>query len=486
MRSRRPRMSNGGHHSGRHQNLPRLPGPRIPAPGPRQQATTETETSSSMMSSEIESSIYESEDVQSQASSRFTTSTDHTSVSRQLMNMRHRPKKRSSRRVPAHLARHGSMSSVTDSTMSLNIISVTLNMDTVNFLGISIVGQSSREGQGDCGIYVGSIMKGGAVALDGRIDPGDMILQVNDISFDNMSNDDAVKVLKDVVQKPGPIRLVVAKSWDPSPSSQGRGGGLSLPRSDPVRPIDPGAWVAHTAAVRGDFPGRAPSMTTLSASSVVSSQAETERFLGIHHTKPQTTVDAPNVANVPLTKNSGMQAIVSRLRLPDSGLEVKDRVWLKLQIPNAFLGSELVQWLCTNVEGFEDRKEARKYAVHMLKNGFIKDTVNKETFSEQCYYQFGTNPNISDEMGRINLNSSNETDHHGPTGITMTTGLPLGSGGSGGSAGGIWGAGMTTAMPQQPPTAPPAWEMPYMGPPSGGGSTTTYGPIYNPAAPPPS
>ena len=32
----------------------------------------------------------------------------------------------------------------------------------------------------------------------------------------------------------------------------------------------------------------------------------------------------------------------------------------------------------------------------MLKNGFIKDTVNKETFSEQCYYQFGTNPNISD------------------------------------------------------------------------------------------
>ena len=70
------------------------------------------------------------------------------------------------------------MSSVTDSTMSLNIITVNLNMDTVNFLGISIVGQSNRDGKGDCGIYVGSIMKGGAVALDGRIDPGDMILQV--------------------------------------------------------------------------------------------------------------------------------------------------------------------------------------------------------------------------------------------------------------------------------------------------------------------
>ena len=30
---------------------------------------------------------------------------------------------------------------------------------------------------GDGGIYVGSIMKGGAVAQDGRIEPGDMILQ---------------------------------------------------------------------------------------------------------------------------------------------------------------------------------------------------------------------------------------------------------------------------------------------------------------------
>lgn len=42
--------------------------------------------------------------------------------------------------------------------MSLNIITVTLNMEAVNFLGISIVGQSSKGGDG--GIYVGSIMKG--------------------------------------------------------------------------------------------------------------------------------------------------------------------------------------------------------------------------------------------------------------------------------------------------------------------------------------
>lgn len=45
-----------------------------------------------------------------------------------------------------------------------------------NFLGISIVGQSNERGDG--GIYIGSIMKGGAVAADGRIEPGDMLLQV--------------------------------------------------------------------------------------------------------------------------------------------------------------------------------------------------------------------------------------------------------------------------------------------------------------------
>ncbi|CAB4060236.1 DVL [Lepeophtheirus salmonis] len=127
----------------------------------------------------------------------------------------------------------------------LNLLTVTLNMDSVNFLGISIVGQSNKNGNGDCGIYVGSIMKGGAVALDGRIDP----------------------VLRNVVQKPGPIKLVIAKCWDPSPK-----GYFTLPRTEPVRPIDPGAWVAHTAAVRGDYPGRAPSVTTLSASSTLSSQ----------------------------------------------------------------------------------------------------------------------------------------------------------------------------------------------------------------------
>lgn len=45
----------------------------------------------------------------------------------------------------------------------------------------------------------------GAVAQDGRVEPGDMILEVNGISFENMSNDDAVKTLREAVQKPGSV-----------------------------------------------------------------------------------------------------------------------------------------------------------------------------------------------------------------------------------------------------------------------------------------
>ena len=53
------------------------------------------------------------------------------------------------------------------------------------------------------------------------------------------------------------------------------------------------------------------------------------------------------------------------------------------------LGSDLVEWLYAHVEGFADRRDAKKYANNLLKAGFIRHTVNKITFSEQCYYVFG-------------------------------------------------------------------------------------------------
>ena len=47
--------------------------------------------------------------------------------------------------------------------------------------------------------------------------PHPPLVQVNEISFENMSNDDAVKALREIVQQPGPITLTVAKCWEPEP-----------------------------------------------------------------------------------------------------------------------------------------------------------------------------------------------------------------------------------------------------------------------------
>ncbi|XP_047191452.1 segment polarity protein dishevelled homolog DVL-3 isoform X4 [Scophthalmus maximus] len=245
-----------------------------------------------------------------------------------------------------------------------NFLSVYLS-ERYNFLGISIVGQSNDRGDG--GIYIGSIMKGGAVAADGRIEPGDMLLQVNDVNFENMSNDDAVRVLRDVVHKPGDVTLTVAKCWDPNPRSC-----FTLTRSEPVRPIDPAAWVSHTAAMTGSL----------------------LPHYGVQEYRP-------------LTIHSDISAIVRAMANPESGLEVRDRMWLKITIPNAFIvhimkpnppdrplvsgcstGSDVVDWLHRSVDGFSDRRDARKFAGNLLRDGHIRHTVNKVTFSEQCYYVF--------------------------------------------------------------------------------------------------
>ncbi|MBN3310542.1 DVL3 protein, partial [Amia calva] len=315
--------------------------------------------SASMMSSELESSSFIDSEEEEDAS-RLSSSTEQSSSSR-LMR---RHKRRRRRHKVAKIDRSSSFSSITDSTMSLNIITVTLNMEKYNFLGISIVGQSNDRGDG--GIYIGSIMKGGAVAADGRIEPGDMLLQVNDVNFENMSNDDAVRILREIVSKPGPISLTVAKCWDPSPRSY-----FTIPRAEPVRPIDPAAWISHTTALTGPYP-------------------HYDELCCIADPSLSPLLLCSEFDDLPLSvSKTDMATIVKVMQLPDSGLEIRDRMWLKITIANAVIGADVVDWLYSRVDGFKDRRDARKYASSLLKHGYLRHTVNKITFSEQCYYTFG-------------------------------------------------------------------------------------------------
>lgn len=107
--------------------------------------------------------------------------------------------------------------------------------------------------------------------------------------------------------------------------------------------------------------------------------------------------------------------ILRALARPDSGLQVKNRKWLKILVPMSFIGElnylldidifssgfnqrasiflcegrDLVDWLLEHVEDLSDRKAARQYAAELLRAGLIRHVVSKLTFTEKCYYVFG-------------------------------------------------------------------------------------------------
>lgn len=55
-------------------------------------------------------------------------------------------------------------------------------------------------------------------------------------------------------------------------------------------------------------------------------------------------VCSAELEEAPLTVKSDMSAIVRVMQLPDSGLEIRDRMWLKITIANAVIGESLAVW----------------------------------------------------------------------------------------------------------------------------------------------
>ncbi len=54
--------------------------------------------------------------------------------------------------------------------------------------------------------------------------------------------------------------------------------------------------------------------------------------------------------NLNLTVNTDMVTVVKAMAQPDSGLEIRDRMWLKITIPNAFIGMILSKYLVVSSE----------------------------------------------------------------------------------------------------------------------------------------
>ncbi|CAF1198688.1 unnamed protein product [Adineta steineri] len=79
-----------------------------------------------------------------------------------------------------------------------------------NGLGFSVLDYQDPSNPSDSPVIViRSLVPGGITQLDGRIVPGDRLVAVNDITLENMTLDDVIKILKSTAK--GPVKLSVSK-----------------------------------------------------------------------------------------------------------------------------------------------------------------------------------------------------------------------------------------------------------------------------------
>ncbi|VDM44643.1 unnamed protein product [Toxocara canis] len=332
------------------------------------------------------------------------------------------------------------ISSITESSLTSlslpRIDVVKLPMTNGAFLGISVLSH-------DGGIFVSDIIKGGAVALDGRIEVGDQIVQVNRSSFENFTDAQAVQLLRQAAVSRRPITLYVAKRPCNADSHSDVLSGLA----SETLPIDISLWVE--SAKQNNVKPLKPfaideTNSMLEDNTLGEEQHETdmegvyaERHEMMHVPVANKTRTAPtnsnkmavataedvarrreNEENEQLVDNLNVNmdpvVILKFMARPDSGLQIKNRKWLKIPVPMSFIGRELVDWLLDHVHGLHDRKAARSFASKLLADGHIRHVVNKLTFTEKCYYVF--------EESILSVRSNNHSDSsNGKTGAEATT-----------------------------------------------------------------
>ncbi|KAL3995060.1 DIX domain family protein [Acanthocheilonema viteae] len=333
------------------------------------------------------------------------------------------------------------ISSVTESSMTslslprINV--VTLPMKNGVFLGISVLSH-------DGGIFVSDIHSGGLVDLDGRIEVGDQIVQVNRNSFENLNDVEAVDLLRKAAASRRPVTLYVAKRT--CSSSNKRADILSGIASETM-PIDISLWVESTkqniarpAKVIEEIVSLNDADATLVAEENETDLegAYAERRNGLHPSNQNCaklkqlnshdlniSLNIEDIARRRENEENEQQLdnlnvdmdpviILKYMALPNSGLQIKNRKWLKIPVPMSFIGCDLVDWLMEHVHGITDRKAARIYASKLLAEGHIRHVVNKLTFTEKCYYIF--------EDSILSVRNKNKSDSSlGKAGAEVTT-----------------------------------------------------------------
>ncbi|XP_060920141.1 partitioning defective 3 homolog isoform X2 [Labrus mixtus] len=102
-----------------------------------------------------------------------------------------------------------------DGTQEFMTFEIPLNDSGSAGLGVSVKGNRSKENHADLGIFVKSIINGGAASKDGRLRVNDQLIAVNGESLHGMTNQDAMETLRKSMSvegnKRGMIQLIIAR-----------------------------------------------------------------------------------------------------------------------------------------------------------------------------------------------------------------------------------------------------------------------------------
>ncbi|KAL7979096.1 hypothetical protein Chor_015120 [Crotalus horridus] len=85
--------------------------------------------------------------------------------------------------------------------------------DCANGLGIKVIGGVKEFTGEEYGVYVKRILPGGVAYIDGRLQPGDQILEVNGDSLIGVTNERAVEILR-TASGTSYMRLLVTRDDD--------------------------------------------------------------------------------------------------------------------------------------------------------------------------------------------------------------------------------------------------------------------------------
>jgi len=326
-------------------------------------------------------------------------------------------------------SRNECASSIASSSVSLTTELVTLNLSDGRPLGITIVGHSSGQRGGDCGIFVGCVKRGGAAAADGRIEPGDLILEVNGIDLEGLTNERALTILRGELAHGGSVQILVAKYWDMenqddcqhepiyepvgsvrSSVAGTRHGSLEwMPRPGPLKVI---AEDYNRARMFREASGASASESDHALSSRFASLPPVPRNPVGYQQQQLQHCGVPPASSLPsLVDRPSSMHYVSRSQSSShnepadhrSESTERHRGSHKPSQPAAdepFLGADLVNWIRSQVAGLSNLSDAKAYANDLLQAGYIY-TVNRPQhqphssmasrfqFREDEYYVFG-------------------------------------------------------------------------------------------------